>query len=384
MNFSKTFTILLLAGLAGVMALALGTNGPFHAILLRICRKTIPHYADIRQPAKIFCLMPSLLAVAAGISLSAIFVHLKTRRIKIFAALLFCAAITAEYVLRVHPTVSLLDSRQGAYEAVANDAALSGKAPHALVVPLWPGDSADSSIYQHYASLYRVRMVNGYNPFVSKSYFEKVFRPYESVNQGWLTDKQIDDLLRRKIEYVILHEDLFPEKVSPFPVGWTLRQFLAHKRLQFIKQDGPVWAFKMLAEPKKGTKFLSSPPVEDRPEAGVGSGRTFAAGSDNWETFACAWSWPAENMAAGKTLVVRDFLKTRGSYAVLDKPGSWLAVPAARPVAPAPQLRWMIRARAASKPPSRKTAPMTASMALAKLEARFRPPWVASAFPSSR
>lgn len=314
--------VLLLAGIAGIMALALGTNGPAHAILLKICRKIIPPYAMIRQPAKIFCLLPSFLAVAAGLSLSAIFVHIKTRPAKVFAALIFCAAVTGEYVLRVNPTVSILDSRQGAYEAVANDAAAAGKAPHALVAPLWPGDSHYSSIYQHYVSLYRIRMVNGYNPFVSKSYFENVFRPYESVNQGWLTDKQIDELLRRKIEYLILHEDLFPEKVSPFPVGWTLKQFLAHKRLQFVKQDGRVWAFKMLAEPKKEKK----------------------SETDNWKTFGCARNWQAENLAAGKTLIIRDDLKTRGAYAVLSGANSWLAVPALR-VAPAPQLRWMLRVR---------------------------------------
>ncbi|MDO9542716.1 MAG: hypothetical protein Q7J98_10395 [Kiritimatiellia bacterium] len=314
--------VLLLVGIIGIMVLALGTNGPNHAILLRICRKIIPPYAMIRQPAKIFCLMPSFLAVAAGISLSAIFIHFKSSRIKVFTALLFCAAITGEYVLRVNPTVSILDSKQGAYEAVAKDAASAGKAPHALVITLWPGDSHYSSIYQYYASLYRIRMVNGYNPFVSKSYFENVFRRYESVNQGWLTDKQVDELLRRKIEYIILHEDLFPEKVSPFPVGWTLQQFLVHKRLQLIKQDGRVWAFKMLAEPRVGKKTET----------------------ENWKIFGCARNWPASNCARGNTQVIRNSSPARGAYAVLSAPGSWLLVPALR-IAPAPQLRWMLRAR---------------------------------------
>lgn len=314
--------VLLLAGIAGIMALALGTHGPFHALLLRICRKIIPPYAMIRQPAKIFCLMPSFLAVAAGISMGAVFAHLQARQVKIFVALLFCAAVTAGYVLRVHPTVSLLDSKQGAYEAVASDAAAEGKTPHALVVPLWPGDSHYSSVYQHYASLYRIRMVNGYNPFVSRSYFENVFRPYESINQGWLTDKQIDDLLRRKIEYIILHEDLFPEKVSPFPVGFTLKQFLTHKRLRLVKQDGRVWAFKMLAEPQPKTRVLP----------------------DDWKTFACARNWQAENLSAGRAPIFRGSPPFHVSGAVLNKPGSWFAVPPQR-VAPAPQLRFMLRTR---------------------------------------
>jgi len=313
--------VLLLAGMAGIMALALGVNGPAHAILLRICRKIIPPYAMIRQPAKIFCLMPSFLAVAAGISLSAVFVHLKNRPIKFLIALIFCASITGEYVLRVHPTVSLLDSKQGAYEAVAMDAASAGKPPHALILPLWPGDTHYSSAYQYYVSLYRIRMVNGYNPCVSKYYIENVFRRYESVNQGWLTDKQIDELLRRKIEYLILHEDLFPEKVSPFSVGWTLQQFLNHERLQFIKQDGRVWAFKMMPMPTERNKL----------KMGL------------WP-FGCAKNWRAENCAGKKTQITRDSRKAYGSYAVLSGSNAWLAVPALR-VAPAPRMRWMLRTR---------------------------------------
>ncbi|MDD5483290.1 MAG: hypothetical protein PHP98_06525 [Kiritimatiellae bacterium] len=315
--------VLMLAALAGIMALALGTNGPEHAVLFRICRKIIPPYAFIRQPAKIFCLMPPLLAAATGLALSAVFVHVRARPIKILLAAVFCAAVAGEHALRVNPTVSLLDDQQGAYAAVAEDAAAAGKAPHALVVILWPGDSHYSSVYQYYASLYRVRMVNGYNPFVSKYYFDNVFRRYESANQGRLTDEQIDGLLRRGIEYVILHEDLFPEKVSPFPVGFTLQQFLAHPRLRVIRQDGRVWAFKMLPGPVEKDELKT----------------------DHW-VFGCARHWVAENCAGGKTRVSHDDLNVFGSYTVLSGPGSWLAVPALR-VAPSPHLRWMMRARGA-------------------------------------
>jgi hypothetical protein len=344
--------VLLLAGIAGIMALALGTNGPYHAIFLRACRKLIPPYAMIRQPAKIFCLMPTILAVAAVISLGAVFAHIKTGRIQILVALVFCAAITAEYVLRVNPTVSLLDSEQGAYAAVAGQAAAEGRAPHALVVPLWPGDSHYSSVYQHYASLYRIRMVNGYNPFVSKNYFENVFRPYESVNQGWLTDRQIDELLRRKIEYLILHEDLFPEKVSPFPVGFTLKQFLDHKRLRLLKHDGRVWAFRMLAEAEeKDNKFqlpnTKSQIITNAPIAGnrmEKQGYEEETGTDSWKTFGSARRWQAESLIRGKTKTVRGLPPYYAAFALLDEPGAAIILPAQR-VSPASGLRFMARVK---------------------------------------
>jgi len=377
--------VLLLAGVAGIMALALGTNGPFQALLFRICRKVIPRYDWIRQPAKIFCLMPAFLAVATGLGLSAIFVHLKSSQVKFIAALLFCGAIGTEYFLRVHPTISILDSNQDAYEAVAKDAAAAGKPPHVLIIPLWPGDAADSSIYQYYVSLYRIRMVNGYNPFVSKFYRENVFRRYESVNQGWLTDDQIDGLLRRKIDYLILHEDLFPEKVSPFPIGWTLKQLLEHRRLQLLRQDGRVWAFKMLAKPeelgslgKAGQSSLRSqrlysggaghvPPrslPSGQPDRQSGltttdkttkTGKAIKTGvasnaptktnpSQLWSIFGCARQWQAENCMKGKAFAARSPAPTHDAYAILDSQGAVVLTPPQRTPAIAP-LNWLVRMR---------------------------------------
>ena len=342
--------VLILAGIGVIMALALGTNGPHQALFLRACRKLIPPYAMIRQPAKIFCLMPVILAVASGISLAAVFARFKTRPAMVLAALVFCAAVGFEYSLRVNPTVSLLDAGQGAYAAVAEEAAAAGKAPHALVVPLWPGDSHYSSVYQHYASLYRVRMVNGYNPFVSDIYKKNVFFPYESVNQGWLTDKQIDSLLEKKIEYLVLHEDLFPEKVSPFPVGFTLKQFLNHKRLRLIRHDGRVWAFRMLAErqdkqnaqlPISNFQLNSSDAKSNRM---MKDDNTEEAPTDTWNLFGCARRWQAEGLARGKAKSVRGLPPYYDARALLDEPGAAVILPPLR-VAPAPCLRFMARVK---------------------------------------
>lgn len=350
-NWRYLLIMLFLAtAIFGVTDLALGTNGLFHAVLLRICRKLIPPYAMIRQPAKIFCLMPVFLAVAAGLGLNAVFAQLKNRGAKILVALLFCGTISAEYALRVNPVISVLDNRQGAYEAVANDAFSMGKAPHALIVPLWPGDSHYSSAYQYYASLYRVRMVNGYNPFVSKTYFENVFRRYESVNQGCLSDEQLDELQRRNIDYIMLHEDLFPEKVSPFPVGWTLKHFLENKRLQLLKQDGRVWAFKILPAPDEKDSAAGGRCPTLTSSHSVGRVRLRSAATQAgvetsaWHPFGSARHWQAEESAKGSAKIIRDNSPCHASYAVLDSAGSQLVIPALR-VAPVPNMGWMLRAR---------------------------------------
>lgn len=264
-------TLVILAMLA-IMILALGPRGPEHGLFFRLCRSVIPPYAMIRQPAKIFCLMPSFLAVASAIALTAL-AQFRTSQPEsqsfaqagltaprrfvqagrvwlVPVAMVLAGLILWNYARYSHPTISLLEKKQDAYAAVAADAVAGHTVPRALVLPLWPGDSHYTSIYQYFASLYRVRMINGYNPFIRKGYLENVFLRFESVNHGGLSEDQVKRLLGMNVRYILLHEDLFPEKVSPFPVTATLRQLLRHPRLELLRQDGSVWAFKILDVPR--------------------------------------------------------------------------------------------------------------------------------------
>jgi hypothetical protein len=233
--------LLLLAGAAGVAVLALGPYGPLDGRLFDGARKVIPQYVMIRQPAKVFAVLPSLLAVAAAIGVS-----LAAGRLR--RVLLLLLALTAlEFRLRFAPVLCPLAPRQDAYAAAA---AVAPQRPAALVLPLWPGDSHYTSVYQYYALLHHLRLVNGYRPFVPAAYIDQIFHRFESANQGVLDDAQLDELLSRGVPAIILHEDLFPEKVSPYPVGFTLQGLLRHPRLTLLDQDGPVWAFRIERTPR--------------------------------------------------------------------------------------------------------------------------------------
>jgi hypothetical protein len=248
-------TLALLALSAGVvilLLLALGPFGPRDGKVFMLARRLIPPYQMIRQPAKIFCVLPPILAVAWALALAA-FVPLLEKLNRRATGLVFtaCLLLAVEYGLQVRPTICLLDREQGAYAAVATDAeSRQNDRPHAVVLPLWPGDSAWASLYEHYVSLYRIRMVNGYMPVVSTSYIEDIFNRFASANCGLFSDAQADELLRRGIDYLILHEDAFPEKVSHFPVAFTLKRLLNHPRLELLAQDGSVWSFRILPEPR--------------------------------------------------------------------------------------------------------------------------------------
>ncbi len=312
--------LLLILGMTGIIFLALGTNGPCDALLLRVCRRVIPPYGMIRQPAKIFCLLPSFLTVALAVGLAALGGLCRKTAWRLAAITTFVLLVLAEYGLRMHPHVCLLDDRQEAYESVAGRAADKGVVARALVVPLWPGDSHYASVYQYYAALHRVRIINGYTPFVKRGYFDNVFCRFQSVNQGELSDDQIEALLEMGVEAIVVHEDLFPEKVSPFPVTFTLRQLIVHPRLSLLKQNGCVWAFEIL------------PQAVEKEE------------SASWNMFGAARIWEAENCLSQNALLEKEPAAQGGAFVVLDRPGARIFCPGEF-LGRALDVKWMVRAR---------------------------------------
>jgi len=63
------------------------------------------------------------------------------------------------------------------------------------------------------------------------------------------SEDQVNHLLGMNVRYILCTKPV-PEKVSPFPVTATLRQLLRHPRLALLRQDGSVWAFKILDSPQ--------------------------------------------------------------------------------------------------------------------------------------
>jgi hypothetical protein len=318
--------LLLLAGLAWLLALALGTNGPGDGWALRACRAVVPRFEMIRQPAKAFCLLPTVAAVAAAPALTVLGARFRRRRAAVTVMGLAAALVIVESRFQISPTICLLRPRQAAYQAVADEARSEGRVPRALVLPLWPGDSHYTSLYEYDAALHRVRMVNGYSPAIRDRYFEDVFLRLESANQGLLTDAQLDWLLERGIRYVIFQEGPFPEKVSPFPAGVTLSRLLDHPRLRRIERDQLAWAF----------GILDAPAPRDGRSAGA------AAAQWPYRFPARVWEWElVGGTNAGPVVAAPDAQEGR-----CRRLGAIAArVETSRPVAGLPDLRWTARVR---------------------------------------
>ena len=243
--------LLLAAAIVAALALALGTNGPLDALPLRALRKLVPPFALVRQPVKVFCLLPTFLAPFLVLSFGLARPFVSRRGLLEAAALISAALILVSSRAGMSAGTCLLPAAPNrAYAAAVTAAEAQGRTARALVLPVWPGDSAWSSLYQHHAIGAGLRMLNGYSPVKTADYLDTVFRRFEPATQGIVDDAQLAALRGFGATAVILHEDAFPEKVSPFPVGATLRRLLAHPRLRLLEQDRATWCFEILDAPR--------------------------------------------------------------------------------------------------------------------------------------
>jgi hypothetical protein len=245
-------SFLLIMGVAAIVILSSGTNMPGGSLSwTRLCR-ILPPYAKIRQPAKIFIILPTILSLAFALSLPQLLALISRRKLAVrIVSIAIFAVLMFDYSRFVSPSVCVLDSEQGAYAAVVEDSESRGMKAHILALPLWPGNSHWSSLNQYYASLYNIRMVNGYRPTPRDSYLAAI-EPFASFNGGQFGDEQLDSLLDMGVGHMLIHEDAFPEKVSPFAVSHTINSMLAHPRIEFLEKDASVWAFRILDSARGG------------------------------------------------------------------------------------------------------------------------------------
>jgi hypothetical protein len=240
----------LVAAVALAILLALGIHGPFEGLPVRVIRKVVPKYTMIRQTVKIYTLMPALLAPLLALLFTRLFAAARRSAFGTSAALLAIGLSVwtlLQNLAQTTPGFCRLPRTDAAYAAVAADeTANAGRPAQALAIPLWPGDSHWTSLCEYAIMLSRVRLVNGYAPAVPAGYFEDIFKKYESLNQGYATDEQLDGLLALGVRHLILHANAIPEKVTPFPPAAILRALTGHPRLALLADDGLTFAFRIL------------------------------------------------------------------------------------------------------------------------------------------
>lgn len=245
---------LLLAGAAfASILLATGAYGPFNALPIRVARAIVPKYSMIRQPAKIFCLLPTIFTAIAALALGGANLMASVRRRRSGTAIAAILTIMATAVLMEQASwfstvLSRMDTSMPAYETaagIASDAGMPPSSRKALALPIWPGDSHFSSLYELGIMSSRLCLLNGYSPSPPTGYFENVFKPLESLNQGVMDYQQYLFLKKSGIEFILFHEDVFPDKVSPFPAGVSIAELSSNPALRHISSVGRVSLFRI-------------------------------------------------------------------------------------------------------------------------------------------
>ena len=245
----------LVTGISVVMSIvlicmALGVNGPFDGLIYRAARALLPGYNLIRLTIQAYCILPHVLSVAVAMLLCMLIPETLSSRKAFLLTLGLGGLVVADHAAQVRATICLLPESQAAYAAVSEHAEESDYEKRAIVLPIWPGDSDWASIYQYYVSLYRIRMINGYSPVLRGDYVDEIFGTFGAFNTGTISGEALDNLIERNTRYLLLHEDAFPEQVSPFPVVFTIKRLLNHPRLELIGREQNVWSFYIRDEEK--------------------------------------------------------------------------------------------------------------------------------------
>jgi Bacterial membrane protein YfhO len=213
--------------------LSLGPNAPvpLYAWLYDL----VPYFAFVRQSSKFQVLAFLALALLAGLGLRTLLGWLGDRpRWASVATGLCLVAVAFDYWPARPVGVSLLRVQNRVYDVLATS---SGAA---IYVPIWPGESAPSSLYQFATTLTRRPMVNGYSPVVSRRYVEEVYRPLEHLNRGELTEQEHRRLRTLGVRFVVLDPGAFPSKVSPFPSSFTRYRLSRSPYLEELAEDPPL------------------------------------------------------------------------------------------------------------------------------------------------
>ena len=184
----------------------------------RLLYNYVPFFKYPRDPARIIFLSFLCWGVITAFGLERLCQVLPDRPLKKWIRPLAALGLSAFVIFwdfRPHPRIglSLLDEENPIYRTV-------GRMPKNRVLllglPLFPGDSHQSSLYEYYITLSRARMVNGYSPVVARRYVEKVFWPLLDLNVGEITPQQYDLLQKLRVTHLVHHQELYFYKVSPF------------------------------------------------------------------------------------------------------------------------------------------------------------------------
>ncbi len=228
-----------LAALAAL--LALGPTVP-QAPLYQLLYKTVPFFHFPRVPGRLIIFAVLMLALLAGWVVRELGCSPGRKRWPGAALALGLVLVLGwDLALPARMGVSLLPPPGRVAAGVKAQMITGPDSPDRLLgLPIWPGDSHQSSVYELLITRTRAQMVNGYSPVVPRSYVKRVFQPLYALDLGLVDKKALDTLRRLKVRLITFHDDelVYARKVSPFPPALARQRLLASGAVYYLARQG--------------------------------------------------------------------------------------------------------------------------------------------------
>ena len=254
------------AGL-GLLALLLALGPTVQELpLYGLLYKYLPFFKYPRVPGRLIMVAAPLLGLAAGWALMRLLGLLRTGpKARIAAGIAVCALLALSVWPAQAPGLCPLTPPGKVEAAIIRDMPTGpGAAKRLLGLPIWPGDSHQSSMYEMLITRTRSVMVNGYAPYVPRVYLEKVFEPLYPLDFGLVTPQARQAMERLDVGGIVFYDDdqIYTRKVSPYPPALARRRLEASGLLSLRAQQGSAFFYGLTdAAEANGTNDLVSPVV---------------------------------------------------------------------------------------------------------------------------
>jgi hypothetical protein len=249
---------LALSGVLAFLGVVL-TLGPRLTVLplYEFLYRYFPFFNYSRRPDRFIFVGFIFLCLLAAMALSAVREGLVSRgwnRSAKWLPLLIIPLVLVEYHTWRPLGLSLMTRDNSIYKQIRENLPEWGRV---LELPIWPGDSHQSSTYEYTVTRTRKPMINGYAPVVVRDYIQQVFWPLFPMDFGELKSPQAAELKNLKVDLITFHDNsmVFPEKISPFPPRLTLKRLMASRFLKLVDHDQDIFLF----------RFFSQGPSENSP-----------------------------------------------------------------------------------------------------------------------
>jgi hypothetical protein len=236
--------------------LAVGPNLP-GLPLYHLLYRTVPMFNFPRVAGRIMTV--AVLGLAALVTAGLAAMRRSGRGNPLVFTLFALALLALDYHPRRAPGLATLPQGHPVYERLERECT---PGEPILELPVWPGDTAWSSIYLWFATRYRHPLVNGYSPATPRDYVERVFRPLYPLDFGEVRRAQVDLLRTLGVRFVVFHEEAYPRKIGEFPFPVALANLTGSPYLETVAHEAPLWLFRLRDPvPDVEPAFAPSSPV---------------------------------------------------------------------------------------------------------------------------